>query len=155
MFPAVSVSIATLTGAIAITLMRMRPAARKLQTICMFLTGTALAAVLAGIVDGWLVAASRWIGDALVALFGKLAPALVPTFHGVAAALPWVLPAVLILVFVLQVHSGKGKGKAKTAGSVAGGGKSAGGLKAMTPWLGLLAPMAFIMVPWSQLGIGG
>lgn len=156
MFPAVSISIATLTAAIGLTLMRMRPNARRLQTVCMFVTGTALAFVLAGIARGWLGTLSGWLSKYLVALFGKLWPAAVPVFKGVCAALPWVIPAVLILVFLLQVdpRRGKTKGKGKSSfGGASSGGSS--GLTAMTPWLGLAVPMAVIMVPWSQLGIGG
>ncbi len=149
MIPAVSISTATLFFAIALVLMRMRPNAKRLQTIATFVTGTALAVVLSGFADHWLTTVARWTARTLGTMLSGW-PDVAQVVRGVCSALPWVLPAVLILVFVLQVDPRKG-GKSGGGGGKGGG----GGLKRSTPWLGLLAPMAFVMVPWSQLGIGG
>ncbi|MFC4066769.1 hypothetical protein [Actinoplanes subglobosus] len=157
MIPAVSISTATLFFAIALTLMRMRPNAKRAQAICTFIAGTALAIVLARFADHWLTTAARWLSDTLVSMVGSGSD-WASVIRGVCSALPWVLPAVLILVFVLQVdprRGGGGSGIGSGKGGHIGGKKGGAGLKRSTPWLALLAPMAFVMVPWSQLGIGG
>ncbi|WP_143235457.1 hypothetical protein [Paractinoplanes atraurantiacus] len=154
-----SISTATLAFAIALVLMRMRPNAKRLQTLATFITGTALAVVLAGFADHWLTTAANWASRTLSTMFSA-SPDAADVIRGVCTALPWVLPAVLILVFLLQVDPRKGgtggKGFNSSKGTTHVGGKGGGGaLKRSTPWLGLLVPMAFVMVPWSQLGIGG
>jgi preprotein translocase subunit SecG len=155
--PAVSISTATLAFAIAMVLMRMRPGAKRLQSVATFITGTALAVVLSGFADHWLTLAANWTAHTLSKMFSA-SPDAAQVIRGVCAALPWVLPAVLILVFLLQIdpRRGGGKGFSSSANTTHVGGKgSGGGLKRSTPWLALLVPMAFVMVPWSQLGIGG
>lgn len=156
MIPAVSISTATLAFAIALVLMRMRPNAKRLQTVATFVTGTALAVVLAHFADHWLTTAAGWISHTVVQMVGN--SDWTPVITGVCAALPWVLPAVLILVFLLQVDPRRGKassGLGSGKGAHVGGKSSGSGLKRSTPWLALLVPMAFVMVPWHQLGIGG
>lgn len=157
MIPAVSISTATLAFAIAMVLMRMRPNAKRAQSIATFVAGTALAVVLAQFADKWLTTISGWLSKTLVSMVGGGSD-WAPLIKGVCASLPWVLPAVLILVFVLQVdprRGGGGSGVGAGKGGHVGGKKGGAGLKRSTPWLALLAPMAFVMVPWSQLGIGG
>lgn len=156
MIPAVSISTATLAFAIAMVLMRMRPNAKRLQTIATFITGTALAVVLSGFADHWLTAAANWTSRTLTTMFSASAD-VANVIRGVCSALPWVLPAILILVFVLQVDPRKGGGGKSTGKNTTHvGGKGGGGsLRRSTPWLGLLVPVAFVMVPWAQLGIGG
>lgn len=157
MIPTVSISTATLAFAIALVLMRMRPNAKRAQSIATFIAGTALAVVLAQFADKWLTTVARWLAQTLVSMVGAGSD-WAWVIRGVCASLPWVLPAVLILVFVLQVdprRGGGGSGIGGGRGGHVGGKKGGAGLKRSTPWLALLAPMAFAMVPWSQLSIGG